>query len=122
MENSRGDWQRGCRTAERTVGYLTGCRAVSARPFTQCDVGESVGILLALVDVPEDYQRQRLLDLVVAVHPVREGVTDPFEGSGHDSDGLRTVGAVNSDEMQHHARPWSSPNVKLRHMGEARCS
>jgi hypothetical protein len=65
----RGQSSR-CRT-------VSDCRAVSACPFAEGDVREAFGVALASVDVSEDDQRQRLLNIVVAVHPLRDGLADP---------------------------------------------
>src|SRR4249920_2282892 len=83
--------QAGKSSSRRTV---FDCRTASACPFAEGNVREPVGVALAFVNVSEDYQRQRLLDIVVAVHPLRDGLGDPVERSAHDGDGLGTVGAI----------------------------
>jgi hypothetical protein len=70
------------------------CRAVSACPLAEGNVRESLWVALSSVDMSEDYQRQGLLRIVMPVHTFRDGLADPIERSGHDDEGLGTVGVV----------------------------
>jgi len=65
--------QAGKSSSRRTVFDF---RTVSACPFAEGNGGETVGVALASVNVSEDYQRERLFDIVVAVYPLREGLRD----------------------------------------------
>ena len=75
----------------------SGRRTVDACPFTQGDVRESLGVALATVDVSQDYQRQRLLHVIVAIHPLRNGLAGPVECGGHNGYGFGVVGPVRFD-------------------------
>src|SRR5690242_9028430 len=44
-------------------------RAVSSCPFTECNLGEMLGVALSPIDMSDDYQRKRFLGILVAVHP-----------------------------------------------------
>jgi hypothetical protein len=72
---------------------LDGC-PVSARPFPDCNICESFQVALPLVDMSKDYQRQLLLDIVVAVHLFRDGLADLLERSPHEGNHFWTVGAA----------------------------
>src|ERR1700751_5988981 len=50
-------------------GSVFNLRAVSSCPFTECNLGETLRVPLSQFDMSDDYQRQRLLCILVAVHP-----------------------------------------------------
>src|SRR5579859_1509092 len=89
---------------------------VCASPFAEGSLRESAGVTLSPVHVPEDYQCQRLLDIIVAVHLLRDRLADHVERSRHYGDSLGIVVAVNLNQTQHHTSPLLGESVmKLRH-------
>jgi hypothetical protein len=57
-------------------------------------IRKSLGVTLASVDMSQDYQCERLLDVIASVQLLRDGLADHIERSRHDGDSLGTVGAV----------------------------
>src|SRR5581483_9067123 len=83
--------QRPERTSTRCCPTVSYYATVSACPYAEGSLRESLGVAFALVDQSEDYQGQRLLNIVAAVYVRRDGSADHVERRRHDGDSLGAV-------------------------------
>jgi hypothetical protein len=73
---------------------LFACSAISVGQFVEGRIHKSRWIALSLIDVAEDYSRQELLGIGLAVSSMRDTLTGSVEGSGHESYRFRVVGSA----------------------------